>query len=453
MRILIVDDDPGLRRSLSLLLDAEGYHVVAEGEPARGLERALRESFDLILCDVRMPEIDGLTFLRRFREGGGGALLIMMSAYGGEDAAIEAMKEGAYDYVPKPFRSDELLLTLRKAEERERLRGRVATLEAELARWTGVDLVADSPAMRKVMDLAARVAPHTTTVLITGESGTGKEVLARTIHRMSPRRDAPFVAVNCGAIPENLLESELFGHAKGAFTGATADKPGLFEEAHGGTLLLDEVGELPLTLQVKLLRALQEGEIRRVGESAARKVDTRLLAATARDLEEDSRDGRFREDLLYRLNVVNIHIPPLRQRPEDLDGLVASLLARVSAKSGWEVRILPTALEAIRQRSWPGNVRELENALERAAVLSSDGVIGPDAFEGVGAPIGGRRGAAAPAGARATAPDLKSAVRVAEREAIEAALSATGGNRKEAADLLGVSLRTLFYKLKDLGIE
>jgi two-component system response regulator AtoC len=454
VRILIVDDDPGLRRSLSLLLDAEGYRVAAEGEPAHGLERALRESFDIILCDVRMPEIDGLTFLRRFREGGGGALLIMMSAYGGEDAAIEAMKEGAYDYVPKPFRSDELLLTLRKAEERERLRGRIATLEAELARWTGADLVADSPAMRKVMDLAARVAPHTTTVLITGESGTGKEVLARTIHRMSPRRAAPFVAVNCGAIPENLLESELFGHAKGAFTGATSHKPGLFEEAHGGTLLLDEVGELPLTLQVKLLRALQEGEIRRVGESAARKVDTRLLAATARNLEEDARDGRFREDLLYRLNVVNIHIPPLRQRPEDLDGLVTSLLARVSAKSSREVRIMPAALEAIRQRSWPGNVRELENALERAAVLSSDGDIGPDAFEGIGAPVGARPGAPTHAGAvGATPPDLKSAVRVAERQAIEAALGATGGNRKEAADLLGVSLRTLFYKLKDFGIE
>jgi len=453
VRILIVDDDPGLRRSLSLLLDAEGYQVVAEGEPARGLQRALRESFDIILCDVRMPEIDGLTFLRRFREGGGGALLIMMSAYGGEDAAIEALKEGAYDYVPKPFRSDELLLTLRKAEERERLRGRVATLEAELARWTGADLVADSPAMRKVMDLATRVAPHTTTVLITGESGTGKEVLARTIHRMSPRRDRGFVAVNCGAIPENLLESELFGHARGAFTGATADKPGLFEEADGGTLLLDEVGELPPHLQVKLLRALQEGEIRRVGESAARTVDTRLLAATARNLEEDARDGRFREDLLYRLNVVNIHIPPLRQRPEDLDALVASLLVRVSTKSGREVRITPAALEAIRQRSWPGNVRELENALERAAVLSSDGVIGPEAFEGVGTPVGTRRGAPAPRGARTTPPDLKSAVRAAEREAVEAALSATGGNRKEAADLLGVSLRTLFYKLKDLEIE
>jgi two-component system response regulator AtoC len=453
VRILIVDDDPGLRRSLSLLLDAEGYQVAAEGEPARGLERALRESFDIILCDVRMPEIDGLTFLRRFREGGGGALLIMMSAYGGEDAAIEALKEGAYDYVPKPFRSDELLLTLRKAEERERLRGRVATLEAELARWTGADLVADSPAMRKVMDLATRVAPHTTTVLITGESGTGKEVLARTIHRMSPRRDKGFVAVNCGAIPENLLESELFGHAKGAFTGATVDKPGLFEEADGGTLLLDEVGELPSNLQVKLLRALQEGEIRRVGESAARTVDTRLLAATARDLEEDAREGRFREDLLYRLNVVNIHIPPLRQRPEDLDALVASLLVRVSTKSGWEVRITPAALEAIRQRSWPGNVRELENALERAAVLSSDGVIGADAFEGVGTPVGARQGAPEPRGARTSPPDLKSAVRVAERVAVEAALSATGGNRKEAADLLGVSLRTLFYKLKDLEIE
>ncbi len=446
MRVLIVDDDPGLRKSLSLLLDAEGFLVVAEGNAEQGLERAKAEPFDVILCDVRMPGIDGREFLRRYLEAEGRALMIMMSAYGGDDAAIQALKEGAYDYLPKPFKSDELLLTLRKAEERERLRGRVATLEAELARWRDHDLVADSPAMRKVLDLATRVAPYGTTVLITGESGTGKEVLARTIHRMSPRRDRPFVAVNCGAIPENLLESELFGHVRGAFTGATADKPGLFEEAHGGTLLLDEVGELPPPLQVKLLRALQEGEIRRVGESAARKVDVRVLAATARDLEADVRAGGFREDLFYRLDVVHIHIPPLRDRREDIPGLVAALLERVATRSDRRVTITVDGLEAIRRAAWPGNVRELENALERAAVLSPDGELGAETVGG-----GGRirlEAGAAEAGATGAVPTLRAAVELAERHTIGRALEQAGGNRAEAAKILGISLRSLFYKLK-----
>jgi two-component system response regulator AtoC len=449
MRVLIVDDDPGLRRSLGLLLDGEGYQVTAEGDAAQALEIAKREPFDIILCDVRMPGIDGREFLRRYLEAEGRALMIMMSAYGGEDAAIEALKEGAYDYLAKPFKSDELILSLRKAEERERLRGRVASLEAELARWHDHDVVADSPPMRKVMDLATRVAPHATTVLITGESGTGKEVLARAIHRMSPRRDRPFVAVNCGAIPENLLESELFGHARGAFTGATADKPGLFEEAHGGSLLLDEIGELPSPLQVKLLRVLQESEVRRVGESASRKVDARVLAATARELEAEVREGRFREDLFYRINVVHIHIPPLRERPEDVDGLVTALLERVSERSGRPVAITADGLAAVRRGAWPGNVRELENALERAAVLSSDDTIRAEAFEGVGRQVAGMT-----SGPTTGEPmPLKQATEQAERHAVQWALEAASGNRREAAQMLGISLRSLFYKLKQHDLE
>ena len=468
MKVLIVDDDLGLRQSLTLLLKQADYDVASEGSPTRALERAAAEPFDLILCDVRMPEMEGLEFLRRYRKAAGSAPVIMMSAYGGEDAAIAAMQEGAYDYLPKPFRSDEVLLTLRKAEEREQLRGQVASLAAELERWTDRSLVAESPAMRRVVELAGRVAPYGTTVLITGESGTGKEVVARAVHRMSPRGSARFVAVNCGAIPENLLESELFGHSRGAFTGAVGEKRGLFEAADGGTLLLDEVGDLPLALQVKLLRVLQEGEIRRVGDARSRRVDVRVLAATARDLEADVAAGRFREDLYYRLNVVRIHLPPLRERREDLDALAVVLLERAVKRAGRQVTLSPEALAAIRAGVWPGNGRELENAIERAVVLSVDGVIRAEAFERPGS---GRREAGSakpepgggfplpasrfpitdpPAGPPAL---LKDAVAAAERAAIQSALTACGGNRAEAARLLGISQRSLFYKLSRLGIE
>ena len=294
-KILVVDDEPGLRQSLGLLLSDAGYAVTAESDGRKALERALAEPFDLVLCDVRMPEMDGLTFLRAYRSRGGVALVIMMSAYGGEDAALAAMKEGAYDYLPKPFRPDEVVLTLRKAEERERLGRDVAGLRAQLATGPAErGLVVESRPMRAALDLVARVAEHNTTVLITGESGTGKEVIARAIHRASPRAARPFVGINCAAIPESLLESELFGHVRGAFTGASADKAGLFDQADGGTLLLDEIGELPVGLQAKLLRVLQEGEIRRVGDQKTRRVDVRVLAATARDLAAEAVAGRFR---------------------------------------------------------------------------------------------------------------------------------------------------------------
>ena len=446
-RVLIVDDEPGLRQSLGLLLADAGYDVVAEGNGVRALERALAESFDLVLCDVRMPEMDGLAFLRAYKGRGGTALVIMMSAYGGEEAALAAMKEGAYDYIPKPFRPDEVVLTLRKAEERERLGHTIATLRAQLDSNPAVRaLIAESQPMRQALDMVARVAGHPTTVLITGERGTGKEVIAQAIHRASPRAAGPFVAVNCAAIPDTLLESELFGYVKGAFTGATGDRPGLFEQADGGTLLLDEIGELPLALQAKLLRVLQENEIRRVGDQKTRRVDVRLLAATAKDLAAEAAAGRFRHDLFDRLNVVAIHLRPLSERRPDIAPLAGHFAARLAGRLGRRVTLSEAALQWLGEQPWPGNVRSLEHAIERAAVLSDKEVLEPGDFTAVPPLRSAERGT----GGEVT---LKDAVEAAERQAITAALEAAAGNRRDAAKRLGVSLRTLFYKMDRHGID
>jgi len=442
-KVLVVDDEPGLRQSLGLLLTDAGYAVTAESDGRKALERALAEPFDLVLCDVRMPEMDGLAFLRSYRSRGGGALVIMMSAYGGEDAALAAMKEGAYDYLPKPFRPDEVVLTLRKAEERERLGRDVAGLRAQLATGPAErGLVAESRAMRAALDLVARVAEHNTTVLITGESGTGKEVIARAIHRASPRAARPFVGINCAAIPESLLESELFGHVRGAFTGATADKAGLFDQADGGTLLLDEIGELPVGLQAKLLRVLQEGEIRRVGDQKTRRVDVRVLAATARDLAAEAAAGRFREDLFYRLNVVGIALPPLSERRADIGPLARHFVARLAQRFARPLTLSAEAVAWLEQQEWRGNVRELENTIERAVVLTDHDALEPGDFVQTPRPT-----PHAPTGT------LSDVVESAERAAIAAALTASDGNRRTAAKRLGVSLRTLFYKMSRYGLD
>jgi len=448
IRVLVIDDEPGLRQSLGLLLVDAGYEVAAEGDGRRGLERALAESFDLILCDVRMPQMDGLTFLRSYKERGGAGLVIVMSAYGGEDAALAAMKEGAYDYVPKPFRPDEVVLTLRKAEERERLRHTIATLRAQLdTAPVARALVAESTAMKQALDLVARVADHKTTVLITGESGTGKEVIAQAIHRASPRAGEAFVAINCAAIPETLLESELFGYVRGAFTGASGDKPGLFEQADRGTLLLDEIGELPLALQAKLLRVLQEGEIRRLGDEKTRRVDARVLAATAKDLAAEVAAGRFREDLFYRLNVVTIHLPTLRERVADIAPLAGHFAARLGRRLGRRVTLSAPALRWLEQQPWRGNVRELEHAIERAAVLTDKETLEPDDLQK--GPLPPSRPDEEQGAGSGT---LREAAEAAEREAIRASLEAVGGNRRDAAKRLGVSLRTLFYKMERYGL-
>ncbi|HEV8400422.1 MAG TPA: sigma-54 dependent transcriptional regulator [Gemmatimonadales bacterium] len=443
-KILVVDDEPGLRQSLGLLLSDAGYAVTAESDGKKALDRALAESFDLVLCDVRMPEMDGLSFLRNYRSRGGDGLVIMMSAYGGEDAALAAMKEGAYDYLPKPFRPDEVVLTLRKAEERERLGRDVAGLRAQLATGPAErGLIAESRAMRAALDLVARVAEHNTTVLITGESGTGKEVVARAIHRASPRATRPFVGINCAAIPESLLESELFGHVRGAFTGATADKAGLFDQASGGTLLLDEIGELPLGLQAKLLRVLQEGEIRRVGDQKTRRVDVRVLAATARDLATEAAAGKFREDLFYRLNVVAIELPPLAERHEDIAPLARHFVARLAQRFGRALTLSDATIAWLEQQEWRGNVRELENAIERAVVLTDRDGLEPSDFAR----------APRPTPHAPSTGSLSDVVEAAETQAISDALKAVDGNRREAAKKLGVSLRTLFYKMSRYGLE
>jgi len=444
MRLLIVDDDPGLRQSLGLLLQEAGHDVYSKGDAEEALNVALDEDPDVILCDVRMPNMDGLSFLQQYRAGHGGALVIMMSAYGNEDAALAAMREGAYDYLHKPFRPDEVVMTLRKAEEREHLRREVATLRATLgADAVRGDLIAESKVMRDLLELSSKVAAHDTTVLLTGDSGTGKEVFAQAIHRMSSRSSKGFVAVNCAAIPEHLLESELFGHVKGAFTGATADRLGLVAEADGGTLLLDEIGEMPLPLQAKLLRFLEGGEIRRVGDERNRHVDIRLIAATAKSLETAV---EFRDDLYYRLNVVHIHIPPLRERPEDVPALVAHFAQSTARRLNRPVSITPKALAMLTAHHWPGNVRELRNAIERAAVLSETGRLdcgdfGLLASAAIDAPTFDLNG-------NGSEMALKPQVEALEKAAISRGLAAAGGNRREAAKLLGVSLRTLFYKLR-----
>ena len=374
MRLLIVDDDAGLRHSLALLLQEAGYEVVAEGDPEEALTRAAAESFDLILCDVRMPKMDGLTFLGRYRARHGSALLIMMSAYGNEDAAIAAMHEGAYDYLPKPFRPDEVIMTVRKAEERERLRREVETLRSSL----GVDPVRDlmifeSRAMRDLLELAGRVAQHDTTVLITGESGTGKEVLARAIHRLSPRTERAFTAINCAAIPGQLLESELFGHAKGAFTGAVADR-------HGAVRGRARRHAAPRRDRRPSARPAGQAPARAGGGRNppgggrdAKRVDVRVIAATAKPLEQAVEQGEFRADLFYRLNVVRLHLPPLRERPEDVPALLTHFARQAATRMGRAVSLTPAALASLTHHAWPGNVRELRNAVERAVVLGAGG--------------------------------------------------------------------------------
>ncbi len=457
MKILIVDDDAGLRRSLTLILEDGGHEVKAARSGAEGLALGRTESPELILTDVRMPGMDGFDFMTGYREGGGRAPVVVMTAYGGMDLAIRAMKAGAYDFLGKPFGSDEVLLLVRKVEEREKLRQEVGRLRGEVRteRRFG-EIIARSPGMVRALELAVKVAKHPTSVLLIGETGTGKELLARLIHDESDRASGPFVAVNCGAIPENLLESEFFGYARGAFSGAEREKEGLFEAATGGTLLLDEVGELPAPLQVKLLRAIQEGEIRRLGETQTRLVDVRIVAATNRALGAEVEAGRFRDDLYYRIAVVTLQLPPLRQRQDDLPALIHHFLGLHATRLGVAVEgVEPKAMAALLRYAWPGNVRELQNVLERAMVVAEQPQLTmgdlPAPIRGDGDEEGGWASVRSGHGGEDLSVKRRGAA--LERELIRKALARTDGHRGQAAELLDLSDRALRYKILEYGLD
>jgi len=449
-RVLVVDDEENLRVVLRTLLRRHGYEVetASSGEEALGMV----DSFgpDVVLTDVRMPKMGGLDLLSTLKAKGNEATVIVMSAYGNMDLALDAMKAGAYDYVQKPFKPDEVVLALRKAEERELLRRENRALRDEIRKEHRFeDILAKSARMQEIFRTISKIADYKTTVLVTGESGVGKELVARAIHRRSSRRGGPFVAVNCGAIPENLLESELFGHKKGAFTDAVQDRRGLFEEATNGTLFLDEIGELPLGLQVKLLRVLEDEKIRRVGESRDMQVDVRIITATHRDLQAETKAGRFREDLFYRLNVLPIHCPPLRERRDDIPLLIDHFVARNNTRLGTSIRGLDTETRRLLyEYAWPGNVRELENTIERAMVLSEgEQIIAADLPERI-------REARDPVQVQLASGELsvKKTTRIIEEILIRRALQKTKGNRTRAAEVLEISHRALLYKIKDYQI-
>jgi two-component system response regulator PilR (NtrC family) len=455
-RILIVDDELSMRELLEIYFRKAGHEVDTASDGEAGVQRLLEEDYDLVITDLRMPKTHGMVVLERCRELHPDTPIIVMTAYASTQTAIEAMKMGAYDYFTKPFKLDEVDAVIGKALEKRRLVIENRSLRRELTdRHRFEDIIGKSPAMRRVFELVERVAPTRTNVLIEGESGTGKELVARAIHRRSDRRNGPFMVINCAAIPENLLESELFGHKRGSFTGAMTDKPGLFQGATGGTLFLDEIGELPVSMQVKLLRVLQERKVKAVGDLREVEVDVRVIAATNRRLEDEVRAGRFREDLYFRLNVICIELPSLRERPGDVPLLAGYFLRKYSAELGKRVDgIDAEAMQLLLRHPFPGNVRELENVIERAVALAEGDRVTAAILP---ASLHRRESAAPAAGTPPSLPegglDLEAVVDDFERRLISQALARTGGLKKEAARLLGMSFRQLRYRLEKLNID
>jgi two-component system response regulator PilR (NtrC family) len=453
--ILVVDDEPGLREMLSILFKRERYEVtVSPGfATAREAIRNAPHAFGVVLTDLMMPDGSGLDILTLAKERSAETEVIVMTAHSSVETAIEAMKRGAYDFVTKPFATSELRALVSKAFEKSALRAENVRLRAQVERNNPKDLLGHSQPMRQILDLITRVAANRSTVLITGESGTGKERIARAVHDVSDRKDKPFLVVNCGAIPEALVESELFGHEKGAFTGAGGRKLGIFREAEGGTVLLDEVGELPLGVQVKLLRVLQEKKVRGIGESNETSIDVRVLAATNRVVEEDVKIGKFRQDLYYRLNVIRIEVPPLRVRREDVGELAKYFLERCTREQNKEIRgFSADALRALDVYDFPGNVRELENIVERAVALASGTQIG---LGDLPHEVSGATGQPSPG--LVTLPEagceLDGVLGEIERRLILQALERAGGVRTVAAKSLGLTLRSLRYRLQKHALQ
>ncbi len=445
--LLVVDDEPRIRRIVEMALEDRGYSVLTAGSAEEAERLLAEEGVDLVVADLQLPGRSGLELLADMRRRHIDLPFILITAYGTVETAVEAIKAGAYDYVLKPFGMEELEALVASALEAHN-----ADIEAEglsgAKAGAASGVVARSSAMVRILSLVDQVADQPTTVLVTGETGVGKEVVARALHQRSARKDEPFIAVNCAAIPGDLLEAELFGAARGAYTGSVKDRPGKVEVADGGTLFLDEIGDMPLALQPKLLRVLEEGTVERLGSNVTRKVDVRVVAATHRDLGALADQGRFRQDLFYRINVFPVHIPPLRERPEDVEHLVLLALDRFGGRLGVNARLAPGLLDELLAHRWPGNVRELMNVLERAVILSDDGIVEQIEFDPP------RRGAepAAADKSRNVVP-LSDAVASAERAAIQAALERTGNNKAQAARLLGISVRTLWYKLDKLDLR
>ena len=442
-RLLVVDDDEASRSAVAEALLAEGYEVATARGGMEALALASDQVFDVVVSDIRMPDLDGLSLLRGLHEATPDLSVILMTAFGNVEAALKAIKDGAYDYVSKPLHLDELLLTVRRAIEQRRLvRENRRFRESIQERYQLGNIVGVSPPMLDVFKLIARVAATRSTVLITGESGTGKEVVARALHYNGPRASGPFVTIDCAGLAESLLESELFGHVRGAFTGAIAARRGLFEMGHGGTVFLDEVGDIGSNIQAKLLRVLELQEVKPVGGNESIRIDVRLIAATNKDLQAAARDGRFREDLYYRLNVVSIHLPPLRERPEDIPALAQHFLHKYAEANTKEIgSISPETMALLEIYTWPGNVRELENAIERAVAVGRHPVILPEDLPHH--VLGGIPGAGAGLGASLDFLTLDELT----RRHLGRVLAATRGNKKRTAEILGIDRRTLYRML------
>ena len=448
-RALVIDDDASLRFTLEAVLSDAGFAVETCDGGASGLAAFEVRGADVVLTDLAMPEMDGMQVLDRLHAADPSVPVLMLTAHGSERVAVAAMKAGAFDYIPKPFDPDELVLAVRRAADWRDLRLQNARLRTEAS--LGRSIVADSPAMKRVMDVVARVAPKDVTVLLTGESGAGKDILATVVHAHSRRADKPLIRFNAAAIPSELAEAELFGHTKGAFTGAQAARLGYFQQANKGTLFIDEIGELPLAIQAKVLRALQSGEVQQVG-GRPEIVDVRLVAATNRDLTADVKSGRFREDLFYRLNVVPLRVPPLRERPEDVEPLVHTFVLRYAERYGMGgVEVEPALVEALRSHSWPGNVRELENTIARLLALAPDERITLALWRSLAAPHTSSAPLSA-SGDPGPGHPLRGRVEAFERALIAEAFEAAGHNQSETARRLGVSRPALIEKLHKYGL-